>query len=277
VSRLERRFADLKAEGRSGLVVFITAGDPDLESSWSLLDALPAAGADVVELGMPFSDPMADGPAIQASSLRALKAGMTLKKTLALAARFRTAHPATPLILMGYYNPIFSMGVKSFVSAAVEAGVDGLIIVDLPPEEDSELCVPARQAGLHWIRLATPTSDTARLPKLLGNASGFLYYVSVLGITGTRSADQAQVAAAVGRLRQATSLPIAVGFGIKTPAQAAAVGAYADAAVVGSAVIDKVRAALDDKGHAKPQLVQEVTGFVKSLSAALAGKVGALP
>ncbi len=269
-SRLEQRFAKLKAEGRGGLVTFVTAGDPDLETSWQILQGLPAAGADVIELGMPFSDPMADGPAIQASSLRALKGGMTLAKTLDLVRRFRAEDQATPIILMGYYNPIYSMGVARFLEHAKAAGVDGLIIVDLPPEEDEELCQPAIDQGLHWIRLATPTSDDARLPIVLNRTSGFVYYVSIMGITGTASASAEEIARAVGRLKRFTSLPIAVGFGIKTADNVGTVTQSAEAAVVGSALVERVRVNLDEAGKAKPGLAQDVLALVAGLAKGVA-------
>ncbi len=265
-SRLERRFAALRAEGRGGLVTFLTAGDPDPETSAEILRGLPAAGADVIEMGMPFSDPMADGPAIQASSLRALKSGMTLRKTLAMTKAFRAGDADTPIVLMGYYNPIYIYGVEAFLKDAVAAGVDGLIIVDLPPEEDEELCQPALAAGLHWIRLATPTTDDKRLPTVLTNTSGFVYYVSIMGITGTASASNEVVTAAVERLKRHTNLPVAVGFGIRTPEQAGAVSAVADAAVVGSALVDVVKAELDDRGRARPGLADKVLGLVESLA-----------
>ena len=271
VSRLEARFAELRAAGRGGLVTFVTAGDPDGETSLALLRRLPAAGADIIELGMPFSDPMADGPAIQASSLRALKAGATLAKTLELVRRFREEDQSTPIILMGYYNPIYSMGVETFLAEATAAGVDGLIIVDLPPEEDDELCHPAIDAGLHWIRLATPTTDDARLPVVLSHTSGFLYYVAIMGITGTKSAGEEEIRRAVARLKAHSDLPIAVGFGIKTPQQAAAVAEAADAAVVGSALVERVRANLDAEGKAKEGLVEDVAGFVSSLAEGVRG------
>ena len=271
LSRLEARFAELKAAGRGGFVTFVTAGDPDGETSLALLRRLPAAGADIIELGMPFSDPMADGPAIQASSLRALKAGATLAKTLELVRRFREEDQSTPIILMGYYNPIYSMGVEAFLAEATAAGVDGLIIVDLPPEEDDELCHPAIDAGLHWIRLATPTTDDARLPVVLSHTSGFLYYVAIMGITGTKSADEEEIRRAVARLKAHSDLPIAVGFGIKTPQQAAAVAEVADAAVVGSALVERIRANLDDEGKAKEGLVEDVAGFVSSLAEGVRG------
>jgi tryptophan synthase alpha chain len=239
-TRIDRRFAKLRAEGRAGFVAFVTAGDPDHETALAILKGLPAAGADVIELGMPFSDPMADGPAIQASSLRALKAGASMVKTFALVRAFRQGDNETPMVLMGYYNPIYSYGVERFLADAKEAGVDGLIVVDLPPEEDAELCLPALAAGLNFIRLATPTTDERRLPAVLANTSGFLYYVSVTGITGTRAGAIGAVSEAVARLKRRTDLPIAIGFGIRTPEQAAAVAKAADAAVVGSALVEAV-------------------------------------
>jgi tryptophan synthase alpha chain len=274
-SRLESRFAELKAADRGGLVTFLTAGDPDPETSFAILRGLPAAGADLMEIGMPFSDPMADGPAIQASSLRALKAGMTLRKTLELVRRFRAEDQKTPIVLMGYYNPIYRMGVGTFLAEAKNAGVDGLIVVDLPPEEDDELCRPAIDAGLHWIRLATPTSDDARLPTVLNRTSGFVYYVSIMGITGTKSASAAEVKKAVKRLRRHTDLPIAVGFGIKTAEGVAQVTQQADAAVVGSALVERVRRNLDGKNKAKPGLVEDVLGFVGTLAAGRTAQSGA--
>ena len=273
-SRVERRFAALKAERRGGLVVFVACGDPDPETFFEILSGLPGAGVDMIEMGMPFSDPMADGPAIQAASLRALEAGMTLSGTLDMAARFRAKDDETPIILMGYYNPIYSYGPQKFLADARAAGVDGLIIVDLPPEEDEELCQPAIDAGLHWIRLATPTTDDRRLPTVLSNTSGFVYYVSILGITGTRSASGAAVREAVTRLKRHTDLPVAVGFGIKTPAQAAEIVTVADAAVVGSAVIERLKAGLDEAGRAKPGLVEDVLAFVHSLAEGVRGERG---
>ncbi|MEX0921595.1 MAG: tryptophan synthase subunit alpha [Rhodovibrionaceae bacterium] len=273
-SRVAKRFAALKAEGRGGLVTFLTAGDPDLETSYEILKGLPEAGADVIELGMPFSDPMADGPAIQASSLRALKAGMTLRKTLQIAKRFRAeVDGETPLILMGYYNPIYSYGVEAFLEDALAAGVDGLIVVDLPPEEDGELCLPALKAGLHFIRLATPTTDDKRLPKVLSNTSGFVYYVSIAGITGTASAQATDIGAAVARLKRHTDLPIAVGFGIKTPEQAREVAEVADAAVVGSALVDRLKNSLDAEDKAGSQTVSSVLGLVRDLAQGVRAKV----
>lgn len=265
-SRIERRFAALKAEGRGALVTFVTAGDPDPETALELVKGLPGAGADLIELGMPFSDPMAEGPTIQASSLRALNAGMTLAKTLATVRAFRQADDDTPIILMGYYNPIYIYGVERFVNDAKAAGVDGLIMVDLPPEEDEELCLPALKAGIHWIRLATPTTDDKRLPTVLNNTSGFVYYVSIMGITGTKAVPIDHVREAVTRLRRHTELPIAVGFGIRTPEDAAAVADTASAAVVGSAIVDAIKAELDEDGKAKPGLVAKVLAFVETLS-----------
>ncbi|HVY99846.1 MAG TPA: tryptophan synthase subunit alpha [Dongiaceae bacterium] len=265
-TRIERRFADLKAEGRAGLVVFVTAGDPDYATALDLVKALPKAGADVIELGMPFTDPMADGPAIQASSLRALKAGQNMRKTLALVKEFRAGDPATPIVLMGYYNPIYSYGVDGFLKDALAAGVDGLIIVDLPPEEDRELCLPALKAGLNFIRLATPTTDDHRLPKVLTNTSGFVYYVSILGITGTKSASNTDIAKAVQRLKRHTDLPVAVGFGIKTADQARAVAAEADAAVVGSAIVQRIADSLDAAGKATPRTKESVLELVRDLA-----------
>ena len=237
MSRIAARFEALAREGRAGLVTFITAGDPDHETSAEVLKALPAAGADVIELGMPFTDPMADGPAIQAASRRALEQGASLTRTLDLVRDFRRSDNETPIVLMGYYNPIYHRGVATFLEEAVEAGVDGLIVVDLPPEEDDELCLPASAAGLDFIRLATPTTDDARLPAVLANTSGFVYYVAIAGITGAGSADAAVLRKAVGRLKAASDLPIAVGFGIKTPEQAAEIAAFADAVVVGSKIV----------------------------------------
>ena len=272
--RIDRRFADLKAAGRGGLVTFITAGDPDPQTSMEILKALPAQGADVIELGMPFSDPMADGPAIQASSLRALKAGMTLQGVLDMVRAFRAEDAETPIVLMGYYNPIYSMGVEKFLSAAVAAGVDGLIVVDLPPEEDEELCLPTIEAGLHFIRLATPTTNDKRLPAVLTRTGGFLYYVSIAGITGTRSATGTAVTEAVARLRRHTDLPIAVGFGIKTADQAATVARVADAAVVGSAIVDTVKDCLDADGRPGPGLNKAVLDLVGELADGVRGARG---
>ena len=266
-TRITRRFAALAREGRAGLVTFTMAGDPDGRASLDILRALPAAGADVIELGMPFTDPMADGPAIQAAGLRALKAGMTLTRTLEIVAAFREQDRDTPLILMGYYNPIYIHGVARFLEDAKAAGVDGLIVVDLPPEEDAELCLPARAAGLDFIRLATPTTDAARLPAVLANTSGFLYYVSIAGITGTAVPSTDAVGAAVARLKAETDLPIAVGFGVKTAESAAAiVRAGADAAVVGSAIVDALKGSLDSEGRATEATVGAVVGLVRELA-----------
>ena len=266
-SRITRRFEALKKEGRGGLITFVTAGDPDPATSLKILQGLPAAGADLIEIGMPFSDPMADGPAIQLSSQRALKAGATLAKTLEMAEAFRAQDDVTPLILMGYYNPIYSYGVEAFLADAVAAGIDGLIIVDLPPEEETELCLPAINAGVDFVYLTAPTTDDARLPRVLENARGFVYYVSITGITGTKSAGIEEIEDAVTRLKKHTDLPIGVGFGITTPAQAGAVAGVADAAVVGSALVNIVRDNLDENGKAKPGLVEAVLGLVGDLAA----------
>ena len=264
--RIERRFATLKAEGRGGLVTFVTAGDPNKAISLEIIRGLPAAGADLIELGMPFSDPMADGPSVQASSLRALANGASLRSTLALVRAFRAEDDNTPIILMGYYNPIYIYGVGAFLRDAKEAGIDGLIMVDLPPEEDAELCLPAIEAGIRWIRLATPTTDEARLPKVLKNASGFIYYVSILGITGTASVPEQATREAVAYLKSHTDLPIAVGFGIKTPEAAASISRNADAAVVGSAIVDRVLDGLDKNGLPGPGTAQHVLDFVRELA-----------
>lgn len=266
-ARIDARFAALRAEGRAAFIPFITAGDPDLERSTEILKALPAAGADIIELGMPFTDPMADGPAVQEAGLRALAAGQTLKRTLAMVAEFRTVDPDTPIVLMGYFNPIFSHGAEKFCADAAEAGVDGLIIVDLPPEEDDEILEAARAKDISLIRLATPTTDDNRLPTVLNNTSGFVYYVSFTGITGAASLDTEAVATAVRRLKSHSDLPIAVGFGIKTAEQAAAVASVADAAVVGSAIVNKVKEANGDGDAAVRgvlDLVHELSQGVRS-------------
>ena len=264
--RLERRFAQLKSEQRAGLAAFITAGDPDVSTSAALLAALPGAGADVIELGMPFSDPVADGPVIQAAGLRALRAGAGMGRTLALVRGLREHDEDTPVVLMGYYNPILTYGVDRFLADAREAGTDGVIVVDLPPEEDAELRAPARTAGLRVIRLATPTTDEARLPKVLAGASGFLYYVSITGITGAAAPEIDSLSRAVSRLRRHTSLPVAVGFGIKTPQAAAAVARISDAVVVGSALVAKVAEGLEERDRAGPGLVDGVLGLVEELA-----------
>lgn len=265
-TRIDARFAQLKSEDRAALVTFIMCGDPDLATCSDILKALPQAGADVIELGMPFTDPMADGPSIQAAGLRALKAGATLKKTLQVVRDFRAGDNATPLVLMGYYNPIYIYGVDQFLKDAKEAGVDGLIIVDLPPEEDDELCLPALKAGLNFIRLATPTTDDNRLPVVLTNTSGFVYYVSITGITGAASADAAKVGEAVARIKRHTQLPVCVGFGVKNADNARAIGAVADGVVVGSAIIDALRATLDADLRATSASVKAVTDLVASLA-----------
>lgn len=264
-TRLDVRFKLLKAEGRGGLVTFITAGDPDGETSLEILKGLPAAGADIIELGMPFSDPMADGLAIQASSLRALNAGMTLRKTLDMVRAFREDDNETPIVLMGYYNPVHHYGSEKFVVDAKAAGVDGLIIVDLPPEEETELCLPALAGGINFIYLIAPTTDDERLPLVLKNASGFVYYVSITGVTGTASARLSDTQAAVERIRRHTDLPVAVGFGITSPEAAAEVSGVADAAVVGSALINVIRENLDANGGASSSLVDKVLAFARQL------------
>lgn len=263
--RLEARFARLRAEGRAGLIPFITAGDPDFETALALLKGLPGAGADIIEIGMPFSDPMADGPRIQAAGLRALKAGQTMRRTLEMVRRFREEDTTTPLIAMGYYNPIHAYGNARFLDDAREAGIDGLIIVDLPPEEDEELCLPARRKGLHFIRLATPTTDDRRIGTVLNHASGFLYYVSITGITGTRAADSEAVRRQLAFLRTRSALPIAVGFGIRTPEEAAAIAREADAVVVGSALVGQIEDSLDAEGRAGAETVSRALAFVAAL------------
>jgi len=266
VSRIEARFAALAAEGRAGLITYLACGDPDRASFEKILASLPGAGADLIEIGMPFSDPMADGPAIQAASLRALKSGMTLSKTLEVLRRFRKGDATTPVVLMGYYNPIYRYGVTRFLKDAKDAGCDGLIVVDFPPEHDEELCLPARAAGIDFIRLATPTTDDRRLPAVLRNTGGFIYYVAIAGITGTTSAKRGTIEQAVARLKRHTRLPVAVGFGIKNPAQAAAVARVADAAVVGSALVERLASQLDKRGRAKPGLITALLKDIKALA-----------
>lgn len=264
--RIEARFAALRDEGRAGLVTYICGGDPDPETFQALLEGLPEAGADLIEVGMPFTDPMADGPTIQAGNLRALAEGMTLPRLLDHVRAFRTKDDATPIVLMGYYNPIHHYGRERFLADAKAAGVDGLIVVDLPPEEDDELCLPALDQGLCFIRLATPTTDERRLPAVLANTKGFVYYVSIAGITGAAAPTASLVEAAVTRIKRNTELPIAVGFGIRTPEQAAEIARAADAVVVGTALVAKVAAALDEEDRAQPHLVADVLGLARGLA-----------
>ncbi|MGA9082984.1 MAG: tryptophan synthase subunit alpha [Pseudolabrys sp.] len=265
-TRIEKRFAALKKEGRAALVTFTMAGDPDYETSLAITKALPGAGADIIELGMPFTDPMADGPAIQAAGLRALKSGQRMTKTLAMVREFRKTDDETPIVLMGYYNPIYIYGNDRFLADAKAAGVDGLIIVDLPPEEDEELCLPTLKAGLNFIRLATPTTDDKRLPTVLTNTSGFVYYVSITGITGAAAPDTGKVMTAVARIKRHTKLPVAVGFGVKTAEHARAIAEGADGVVVGSALIDVLRQSLDKNGKPAPGAVNAVTKLVSALA-----------
>jgi tryptophan synthase alpha chain len=265
-NRIEQRFADLKTEGRAALVTFLMAGDPDYATSLALTKALPKAGADVIELGMPFTDPMADGPAIQAAGQRALKAGQDMDKTLSLVREFRQRDDSTPIVLMGYYNPIYIYGVDRFLADAKSAGVDGLIVVDLPPEEDEELCLPALKVGLNFIRLATPTTDDKRLPAVLKNTSGFVYYVSITGITGAAAPDAGKVGTAVARIKKHTQLPVAVGFGVRDAARAKAIAEGADGVVVGSALIDALRGTLDKDGKPGTGSVKAVTDLVAALA-----------
>jgi tryptophan synthase alpha chain len=269
--RIDRRFAALRKEGRAALVTFTMSGDPDYETSLAILKDLPKAGADIVELGMPFTDPMADGPAIQAAGLRALKAGQNVKKTLAAVREFRNDDDTTPLVLMGYYNPIYIYGVESFLADAKTAGVDGLIVVDLPPEEDTELCLPAVKAGLNFIRLATPTTDDKRLPAVLTNTSGFVYYVSITGITGAAAPDTGKVATAVARIKRHTALPVCVGFGVRTAAHARAIAEGADGVVVGSALVEAVRNSLGTDFKPTSATVAAVAGLVHELAAGVRG------
>jgi tryptophan synthase alpha chain len=270
-TRIDTRFAALKTEGRSALVTFLMAGDPDANTSLAIVKALPKAGADVIELGMPFTDPMADGPTIQAAGLRALAAGQNMIKTLSLVRTFRKSDDTTPIVLMGYYNPIYVYGVDRFLVDAKSAGVDGMIIVDLPPEEDGELCLPALSAGLNFIRLATPTTNDKRLPVVLANTSGFVYYVSITGVTGSAKPDFGKVAAAVTRIKRHTKLPVAVGFGVRTAKDARAIAAGADGVVVGSALVDAVKNSLDRKGKATARTVKEVTKLVAELAKGVHG------
>jgi tryptophan synthase alpha chain len=265
-TRIDARFKELAAEGRAGLVTFITGGDPDYDTSLAILKALPKAGADIIEVGVPFTDAMADGPPIQASSLRALAAGQSLKNTIAMVREFRASDNTTPVVLMGYYNPVYIYGVEKFLKDAKEAGVDGLIVVDLPPEEDEELCLPAMKAGINFIRLATPTTDDKRLPAVLKNTSGFVYYVSIAGVSGAATPETSNVIEAVARIKRHTDLPIAVGFGLKTPEHARSIAVGADAAVVGSALVEAVRTSLDDKARATPKTVKAVTDLVSTLA-----------
>ncbi|MCG6858215.1 MAG: tryptophan synthase subunit alpha [Salaquimonas sp.] len=265
-TRIDTRFAELRAEGRPALVTFITAGDPDMATSLEILKTLPSAGADVVELGMPFSDPMADGPAIQLAGQRALKGGQTMVRTLQIVREFRKGDDTTPIVLMGYYNPIYSYGNERFLADAKSAGVDGLIIVDLPPEADDELCLPAMDAGINFIRLATPTTDDKRLPRVLQNTSGFVYYVSITGITGAASPDPAKVAASVAHIKAKTQLPIAVGFGVKNAEQARAIGEAADGVVVGTALVNAVAGTLDANGKATAATAGAVADLVRDLA-----------
>ncbi len=265
-TRIDQKFAGLKQEGRAALVTFITAGDPDYDTSLKIIEGLPKAGADVIELGMPFTDPMADGPAIQAGGLRALASGQTMKKTLKLVKDFRKADKTTPIVLMGYYNPIYVYGVDKFLTDILKAGVDGLIVVDLPPEEDDELCIPAMAAGINFIRLTTPTTDDKRAPAVFKHTSGFVYYVSVLGITGTKAPDLKSVKQNVERLKKHTSLPICVGFGVKTAEQARTIAKTADGVVVGSALVSAVEASLNKQGKATAKTPSAVHKLVADIA-----------
>jgi tryptophan synthase alpha chain len=270
-TRIERRFAGLKQEGRAALMTFVMGGDPDYETSLAIVKALPKAGADLIEIGMPFTDPMADGPAIQAAGLRALKGGQTMKRTLSLVREFRRADDATPIVLMGYYNPIYVYGVEQFLIDANSAGVDGLIIVDLPPEEDTELCLPALKAGFNFIRLATPTTDDKRLPAVLANTSGFVYYVSITGITGSAAPDAGKVGEAVKRIKRHSKLPVCVGFGVRTAEQVRAIAQGADGVVVGSALVDTVRKHLGADGKATAGTANAVADLVRALAGGVHG------
>ncbi len=264
--RMDKRFADLAAAGRPALVTYFMAGDPDFDTALAIMRALPAAGADIIELGMPFSDPMADGPAIQAAGLRALKGGQTLAKTLQTARAFRDGDGDTPIVLMGYYNPIYSYGVDRFLADAATAGIDGLIIVDLPPEMDDELCLPALRHGINFIRLATPTTDDKRLPAVLNNTSGFVYYVSMTGITGAALPDTDKIGAAVKRIKDHTDLPVCVGFGVKTEEHARIIGGSADGVVVGTAIVNAIAGSLTESGAATEHTVDAVTTLVRALA-----------
>ncbi len=266
-TRIDTRFAALKSEGRAALVTFVMAGDPDHATALEIIKALPKAGADLIEIGMPFTDPMADGPAIQAAGLRALAGGETLHSTIDIVRAFRASDTETPIILMGYFNPIYIYGVETFLKDAKDAGVDGLIVVDCPPEEDDELCKPALKAGLNFIRLATPTTDEKRLPKVLSNTSGFVYYVSITGITGSATPDFSKVATAVARIKAHTQLPVAVGFGVKTASDASAIAKGADGVVVGSALVEAVRKSLDADGKATSKTIGAVTALVSEIAA----------
>ena len=270
-TRIDTRFAELKSQGRAAFVTYVMAGDPDRATSLEIVKALPKSGADVIELGIPFTDPMADGPSIQAAGLRALKNGMSLKTTLELVRDFRKDDNVTPLVLMGYYNPIYIYGVDKFLADAKTAGVDGLIIVDLPPEEDDELCIPALKAGLNFIRLATPTTDDKRLPAVLANTSGFVYYVSIAGITGAAAADANAVGEAVARIKRHTGLPICVGFGIRTPEAARAIAEKADGSVVGTALVDALKNSLDADGRATANTVNAVAALTAALAQGVKG------
>jgi tryptophan synthase alpha chain len=270
-TRIERRFAALKEEGRAALMTFVMGGDPDYETSLATVKALPAAGADLIEIGMPFTDPMADGPAIQAAGLRALNGGQTMKRTLKLVREFRRGDDTTPIVLMGYYNPIYIYGVAPFLLDAKAAGVDGLIIVDLPPEEDAELCLPALKAGFNFIRLATPTTDDKRLPAVLANTSGFVYYVSITGITGSAAPDSGKVGEAVKRIKRHTALPVCVGFGVRTAEQVRALAQGADGVVVGSALVDTVRKHLGADGKATAATAGAVADLVRTLASGVHG------
>ena len=265
-ARMDKKFADLKAEGRPALVTYFMGGDPDYDTSLAIMKALPGAGADVIELGAPFSDPMADGPAIQLAGQRALKNGHSLRKTLEMARDFRRSDDTTPIVIMGYYNPIYIYGVERFLDDALDAGIDGLIVVDLPPEMDDELCIPALRKDINFIRLTTPTTDDKRLPKVLSNTSGFVYYVSMTGITGSALPDPSVIAGAVQRIKKSTDLPVCVGFGVKTAEHARLIGASADGVVVGTAIVNQVATSLDKDGRATADTVQSVATFVRGLA-----------